>query len=170
MYSDAPIEVSGLKVKERGFNFNEAFSAAPDWLRDFSFEVKNSSGKAIVCIFMAARFPETGQSPMEYQRLIGRPAGTDIESDGTALKLKPGEALRISLADNYERLKREYDTLRRLKGYREAIEDVSAVELRVTRVYFEDGTMWDLGGLYRPDPERPGKWLLLKERAFIPPA
>ena len=161
-YQGAPIEVFDLKVKGRSVSFNEAFEADVNWLKDVSLKIKNNSEKAIVCIYMGVIFRETAPAPMMYPRYFGRPTNTGIEPKGQPLELRPGEALTVSFASEFEEMKSVVE-------HRRPVDSVNIVELGITRVYFEDGMMWDLGELYRPDPDNLGKWILVEEGAWIPP-
>jgi hypothetical protein len=51
-----------------------------------------------------------------------------------------------------------------------AIGNVNTLTLEISRVYFDDGMMWDLGEIYRPDSQNPGKWILVERGVWIPPA
>ena len=161
-YRDAPIEVFDLQVKDRGVSFNKAFEADADWLKGVSLKIKNNSEKTIVCIYMAVIFRETAPAPMMYPKYFGRPTNTSVKPKGQPLELKPGEVLTVSLADEFEGLKRAVE-------HRRPVDSVNVVELAITRAYFEDGMMWDLGELYRPDPGNPGEWLLVEQGVWIPP-
>ena len=161
-YQGAPIEVFDLKVKGRSVSFNEAFEADGNWLKGVSLKIKNKSEKAIVCIYMLVIFRETAPAPMTYPKFFGHPTNTGIEPEGPPLELKPGEELTVSFAGEFEALKRAVE-------HRRPVDSVNIVELEITRAYFEDGMMWDLGELYRPDPDNPGKWILVEKGVWIPP-
>jgi hypothetical protein len=161
-YRNAPIEVFDLKAKNQSVNFNEAFEADTDWLKDVSLKIKNNSEKTIVCIYMAVIFRETAPAPMMYPKHFGRPTNTSVKAKGQPLELKPGEVLTVSLADEFEGLKRAVEQ-------RRPVDSVNIVELEITRAHFEDGMMWDLGELYRPDPGNLGKWILVERGVWIPP-
>jgi hypothetical protein len=161
-YRNAPIEVFDLKAKNRGVKFNEAFEADADWLKDVSLKIKNNSEKTIVCIYMLVIFRETAPAPMTYPKFFGRPTNTSVKPGGRPLELKPGEVLTVSFADEFEGLKRAVE-------YRRPVDSVNVVDLEITRAYFEDGMMWDLGELYRPDPDNFGKWVLVEKGVWIPP-
>ena len=161
-YRNAPIEVFDLKVKDRGVSFNEAFEADADWLKGVSLKIKNNSGKAIVCIYVGVIFRETAPAPMMHPKFFGHPTNTKIKPAGPPLELKPGEILTVSLVDEYEGLKRAVE-------HRRPVDSVNILELEITRAYFGDGMMWDLGEIYRPDPDNLGKWILVEKGVWIPP-
>jgi hypothetical protein len=160
-YRDAAIEVFDLKVKDRSVSFNEAFEADAGWLRDVSLKIKNNSEKVIVCIYVGVIFRETAPAPMTYSKHVGHPTNTRLKSTGQPLELKPGEVLTVSLADDFEELKRTVE-------HRRPVNSVNILELEITRAYFEDGMMWDFGALYRPDPDNFGKWILVEKGVWIP--
>jgi hypothetical protein len=137
-YLNAPIEVFDLKVKENAVSFNEAFEAEGEWLKEVSLKIRNNSKKTIVCIYVGVVFPETGPAPMTQAKFFGHPTNTAIKPKGQPLELRPGEVLSISLADEYEELKR-------LVEHRMSIWDINTLTLEINRAYFDDRMMWDLG-------------------------
>lgn len=161
-YRNAPIEVFDLRVKDRSISFNEAFEADADWLKNVSLKIRNNSKKTIVCIYMGAVFRETAPAPMMHSKFFGHPTNANVRRAGPPLELKPGEVLSVSLADEYEQLKAVVE-------HKKPIDSVTVLELEITRAYFEDGMMWDLGELYRPDPDNFGKWILVERGVWIPP-
>ncbi len=161
-YRNAPIEVFDLKVKDKVVSFGEAFEADADWLKDVSLKIKNTSKKTIVCIPVGLVFPETAPSPMMHLKLFGNPTNSKVRDGRQSLELKPGEVLAVSLADEYERLKA-------LVEHRRSIDSIGTLTLETNRAYFDDGMMWDMGGLYRPDPDNFGKWILVEKGVWIPP-
>ena len=162
IYRDAPVEVAELRVKDQTVAFDEAFEAGPEWLKDVSLKIRNSSETNIVCIWVKVVFHETTPHPSQHLIIVGQPTNTASIRDRRPLELKPGEVLRLSLADEYKELKT-------LVEHSMAVESVSRLNLEVDRAYFDDGTMWDMGGTYRPDPERPGKWILVRQGVVLPP-
>jgi len=55
---------------------------------------------------MVVIFRKTAPAPMTYPKFFGHPSNTRIKPTGQPLELKPGEVLTVSLADEYEGLKR----------------------------------------------------------------
>ena len=160
-YRNAPIEVFDLKVKDKSVSFYEQFEADAEWLKNVSLKVKNNSKKTIVCIYMGVVFPETAHAPMAHPKFFGYPTNTKVRPKGQPLELRSGEVLAVSLANEYEELKR-------LVEHRRAVDSISTLALEINRVYFDDGTMWDMGNIYRPDPDNFGKWILVEEGVWIP--
>ena len=161
-YQNAPIEVFELKVKDKSVSFNEAFEADGEWLKDVSLKIRNNSKKTVVCVYMGVVFPDTQPAPMMHSRFFGYPTNTKIKPKGEPLELKPGEVLSISLADEFEELKS-------LVEHKLPVGLVNTLDLEINRAYFDDGMMWDLGELYRPDADNPGKWILVERGVWIPP-
>ena len=165
------VEVAG-KTHEfapgRPGQFLASFEAGEDWLRQLAFRVRNKSDKAVVNVTLYGSLGtgEEGSIPLGIDALYGRElddsAYTGRAPKGEPRRLAPGEAAEVRLsADEYEKIVRYVATKSR------ALADYRKVRMDVREAYFEDGTVWSSGSVYRIDPADPRKWTLL---AGTPPA
>jgi len=112
---------------------------------------------------MKLLFPDVAiPYPLSEEKFIGQPTNTKIRVENPALLLQPNEVLAISLEPQYEKVKD-------IEAYQNLRNNVQTVRLGITRVYFEDGTMWDLGETYRPNPDVAGRWLKVEQRSANQP-
>lgn len=64
----------------------------------------------------------------------------------------PGEKLEITLDDDYDRLER-------FIRLRHSMNQIRKAQVEVGFIVFDDGTAWIVGDFFRPDPNKPGRYL-----------
>jgi|GEM_PF-7088292 len=124
-YSRNPqITIKELKIGQEAHNFDERFVADDSWLKDFSFQVENTSGKPIVYLSISLNFPETKVSGnmMSYPVIFGNRPASKVPVFRKPLLLKPGDLLNVSLKD-------EYDVLAKFIETRHPISELNKVEM-----------------------------------------
>lgn len=149
----APVEVADLKNQAQPLAFGRAFEGGTGWLKDLSFSVRNISQKNIVFISLAIDFTEI-KIPAIFRHNIslGRPTNTTCCKYLPLLTVKPGEVVSVPLSREYEQFG---ETVEKYYG----ADALSTIVIVLGQVHFEDGTMWDLGEIYRPGTEQAGKWV-----------
>lgn len=161
-----PVEFAGLKVKEKAARLGDKFEGEGDWLRGVAFSIKNRADRPIVWARLDVTFPETAATGpvMLHQIFLGRRPDLPQTAAAAPLRLMPKETLEVSLAP-------EYDRIKRLIELRHAsVELVHEVDLRLGEVLYEDGTLWSGGQLFKrnPDAGQPRKWLRVSEGPKTP--
>jgi hypothetical protein len=154
-FDNEPIEITGLESDAKTVKLNEKFTQKDDWLKDFTIKFKNISGKSIVYLSIAVDFPETESTgyPMVYFLKYGvNPLAPKTANDKPET-LAPGDAAELKLnAEKHTRLKN-------FLSQRHLLADLTKADFRIMTVHFADGTHWTAGTTYRPDPNRPGKFV-----------
>ena len=150
--ANSQLEFSDLKVGLQNRNSGEGFDSDPEWVKDLSFNLKNSSDKSIVYLKVNINFPETRSTGnlMSYGINFGARPGLQSKFN-TPLSLKPGETLEIALDKEKEKL------YKFLSG-RQPIESIKKVELEIGYIIFEDKTAWTAGTFLRQDPANPSRY------------
>lgn len=150
-----PVEIIDVKVKGKAIKLNEKINEdADDWLDDMSLTVKNISDKTITYIQLDLDFPET-KSTGTLMRFILR-YGKNPRALFTTNPLEPllpNQTATFHLSDQ---------TLAGLKKFmetRQPLNRLKKVDLMLEQVFFEDGTWWFAGSLFRPDPNNPKKYI-----------
>jgi hypothetical protein len=148
-----PIEISEVRSKGTKIKFDTVFSS-DDWFSDLTIKFKNVSKKPITYIDFNFVFPET--------------AATGIKlADSLYYGVPPLKGLPMSpkLLNTGETDEVVYDPpklahLKAFVGQRRDLGDLTEANLSIQLVYFADGTHWSAGDYYRPDPTRPGKFVV----------
>ncbi len=159
-FENEPIEFVELKSNGNKFKLDEKFTQEEDWLKDFTLSIKNVSGKPITHISLAITFPETQSTglPMTHFINYGVPPNVSQKNNDKLKLLAPNETVQISLSEeNYAGLKNFLATRNH------SLKDLTQARLTIMLVDFEDGTKWSAGDMYRPDPNRPGKYIAIDE-------
>jgi len=149
-----PIDIATVRTKNKqGVEIGKAFSEEDDWLEGFTVTVKNTFNKTITAmsINMVFRREPGDTRPPVSQELHFGPSPTTAEYVHRNRKkvIKVGESIELSLRpDTYMALKRAFEQT----GYPNSIK---RVELVITEVGFEDGSVFDSGTFYLQDPTNP---------------
>lgn len=161
-----PIELTDLKVRDKSINLNQAFNDEIDWLKNFSFKIKNKSNKAITYVQLDIDFPETKATGniMMHQIFLGQREDFKFTLDNPPLYLQPNGSTDISLASRHDAIKRFIETRK------SPIENINKIVIRVGEVMFEDGTLYTGGGLFRrnPDSNSSEKWIQIPNEQATP--
>lgn len=178
-FNDLPVELVGVEVAGEPHAFAESkprqfvasFDAPEDWLHQLSFKIRNRSGKTLLSakLYGTLAVGEAGEVPMGIEALYGQELDesgfTGRVPRGEQRSLAPGETADVRWSEaEYAGLTKFLSTKRPLATYRRM-----RIDLRQAR--FDDGTVWEMGRLYRIDPLDPRKWTPLdnKPTAFGAP-
>jgi len=158
-FKDQPIEISEVRVKTKKIELGKvAIDSDNQWLKELSFDVRNTSSKAITYIQMRLLFerPNGSGTPSIFPLIRGidsvireGKSSTDPDDAKRTILVRPGDLVRFKFDDKtYGGLQRFFSDLNR-EG------DVTNVTLYPSRVIFEDGTIWMKGWMAKPDPANP---------------
>jgi hypothetical protein len=126
-----------------------------DWLDGLEFTFKNRSAKRVIYIGLDLGFPETevtgpemvyqirkGEFPQANKTLLGPVEPILLEvGDVTTLRLSAQQLKGLS----------DFLALRKFQ-----LADLNKAVLRLTSIFYEDGTKWSQGSYYKPNPDKPG--------------
>jgi hypothetical protein len=149
-----PIKAFSFNIRKKRFAFNERFYGSSDWLRDFSINVQNPTGKTVtyidIGVFVVRSKEQSSLPPFHFSISTGNRQAA-LERRASELLFGPsdsdGEILRVSTSESdYRDIRTSLTKL----GYAPEIE---RVEIQIEEVGFSDGSLWSLGGWYRADPK-----------------
>lgn len=172
-----PIHVSDFKEGTEPVTPGIPIKADENWLKNISLTIKNVSPKNITRVEVQLLFLDTGNGTSQHPFL----GGTDIElgllqehdlywhttsgdrvrpqNPGPPLLLPPGRPLTVSFAPQYDEIRKYTEAA----GY--SMSTIQKV-LVTYDVFFTDGTKWDAGEYYRPDPSIHGRYLPISFSEF----
>ena len=167
----SPIEIDDLRIGDTAISRSKYFDEKRiDWLKDFSFELKNQTNKKIVFIEVDLDFPETKSSgpEMSYRMNFGylpRPSKDsktkNIENSNSSINFTRENDIFVSLIDKYSEIEKFIDS-------RDSMKNINRLLIRFGVVIFEDGTMWSpSSGWYKPNPEFPEQSLKIDPPEII---
>ncbi len=160
-HENDPIEITEIKVKDKRVNFGENFAEDDKWLKQATFKIKNKYSKPITYIQINIDFPETASTGvmMQHQFFLGRHPVFDKPTTNTSLQIMPGESLEVSLASEYNEIKKM------IERRNSPINNIRKTLIRLSEVGFEDGTIYSGDNIFRrnPDPNGNPKWLKVIE-------
>ena len=162
-----PVKISKLKVKGIVVGLGKKFLEGDDnWFRELNIELKNMSDKPIIFVnftLVLARPEKYGSTTP----LAGEPYASDITYGRDPLlpgdaappdqpiPIMPGNSINLVLSSaTYNRITASLNELKYPAGVKE-------IWLVIGRIVFEDGTMWNAGNLFRPDPSSPRGYTLI---------
>jgi len=151
---DEPIKVVVVKTKKKAnIEIGRAFEDDDDWLDGFTVTVANSYNKTITAVtinMIFRREPGDTRPPMAKELHFGpSPIARDYISRDRNRVIEVGKTADLRLSSHsYRILKRGFQET----GYPESI---TKVELVITEVGFEDGSVFDSGSFYLQDPAHP---------------
>jgi hypothetical protein len=161
-YPVQPYVVDGLSVRGVRVNPGVKFSATSvaaisggavgDWLENLEFTVTNESNKVETYIDVQLDYSDPlneGQKMATMPKGLGEPPWPSKTGRTYArLDLKPGEKVTFKLASD------DFETIRGFLAIRKlTLADISEVEIRLTLVTFSDGTKWENGDFWKPNPK-----------------
>ena len=153
-YGNEPVDLLEIKFAGENINSGQKVRGDDDWLKHLSLKLKNKSGKRIVYVDVAFDFPETkanGGVTASYSLRLGNRPGA-ATSPRTPLEVKGGKNLDVSLAD-------EFDKLKRFVERSQPLATLSRVRIRINFIGFDDGTAWSAGSFVKLDPTNPKKYI-----------
>lgn len=153
------LKFTEVKVGQKEQIFGESFTASPDWIKDLSFKLENTSGKKIVFINVYLNFPETKSTGnmLTYQIGFGQRPGLPPRGNNPPMLLNPGETVEASLV-------KEKDKIYKFVNERQPIETIHEVEIQVALVIFDDKTAWFVGSFMRQDPNDPRRYNPIEDK------
>jgi len=163
-YKNEPIEFIELKSNGKKFKLNERLTQEEDWLKDFTIDFKNVSDKSITYVSIIINFPETRSSglPMSYIIKFGVQSDFPNKTNDELKMVAPNEIAQISLSpERYEKVKAFLATRHHL------LKNLTVANVAIQSVFFADGTNWFYGAISRPDPNRPGKYIIVDENTNV---
>jgi len=144
-----PVIVTETKIGQREVNLNTPFEDDDDeWIRNLSFKLKNHSNKNVtyvgVNLFIPAETNSTNPGMIQQFRFGQQPNSPNFTN--SPILVRPHEVINVSIpAGKYRSIKQFIETTQpRIR--------VDRVMVRVYVVFFDDGTKWDGGDFYLPDP------------------
>ena len=158
-WSNEPIAITKVKVKGgKAIGFGENHSGDDDWFRGLTVDVKNISKQTIVFVDLVIAFPPTEGSPLEraasdhllYGNFPALPGETSTpHPDQPALQ--PGDTATLRLAD--------YEGTRDFLNKVGKPQSIKEIEISILDVFFDDGTKYSGGHIWKRDPNSPTIWI-----------
>jgi hypothetical protein len=164
-----PLEITEIKVKGKALKVAEKFVEDGEWLNEATFKLKNTYSKPITYIQINVDFPEIERREngaiLEHQIYFGR--HPIYKSDERPeIRILPGDSIEVSLASEYERIKRMIELAKRTpEQMKRPISYISKTVIGINEVAFDDGTLYSGGRMHvrNPDPDGRQKWIPIKE-------
>lgn len=151
-----PIKFVGMRLDNKPIAFDENFSVASNWLQGLSLRVKNDSGKTIEYFSITLDFPETTETgsmiggSIQYGQFLLNSTTIGNKAEGS---VGAGETFEMVLNEkHYVNLKNSIDS-------RQPFDNLTRVNIRISSIYFDDGTKWGSGQYFKQDPEDPKRWI-----------
>lgn len=164
--SKEPIAIS-FNLKGQAVNANEAirseqgisheeFEGDSDWIKDLTLKLRNTSDKTITYIQVNLHFPEVTRNGRTALHQIFLGVDPDGRFHREELRLAPHQTIEIPLSVRYVDLKNLVE-----KGEGMSLANVTKLWVEFHSALFEDGTLFEVGTLYRRNPDQtdPRKWL-----------
>jgi hypothetical protein len=156
-----PLDLTEIKVQGKVLRIREKFLEDGDWLKKVTFKLRNKYSKTITFIQVNIDFPETESSGIMIQKqlLLGRHPVYGKPTSPPPLNLMSGESLEVSLAMEFESIKKM------IERRHSPIGSISKILIRLSDVGFEDGTIYAAGEFYKrnPDANSSSKWLKIEQ-------
>jgi hypothetical protein len=169
-YETQPVVLNNLSVKNAKLEFYHKFNAktlaeqkgglVEDWIEDLEFTIKNESNKVITSITVQFEFskqlipePRLTAPNIAYPHTIGPPpeATQDEVKYFEPLVLNPGEEFTLRLST------KQFNIIKKALAFNNyQLADMSRIDLRITRVVYNDGISWSNGRNFRKNPNWPG--------------
>jgi hypothetical protein len=152
---DQPVKGIEAVRTEEGIR-TEEFEGDPDWLKDLTLKLRNTSGKSITYIEFDLHFPEVIRNGRTALHQIFLGVDPDRKFPRAELRLAPNETIEIPMAAGYDDIKTLVE-----KGGNLPLENVTKLWVEFHSALFDDGTLFEAGTLFRrnPNPNDPRKWI-----------
>lgn len=154
---NAPIVITSFNLGEKRYELDKSFKAQPDWFKDISFNIENTSTKSIRFVDVAITVMPPPDSnhilPYRYNIWSGQKSAALHKRDSGLLFSPSAERsfrekeLRVAMENPEKQFLSTRETLDRL-GFPRVIPEV---QVHVLEVVFDDGTLWTLGKWYKLD-------------------
>jgi hypothetical protein len=159
---DPPVKIALVKSKIGVIETDKKIAASDDWLRGLTIRVRNESDKVVTSVLLSIQFPRPANqtkeldlvAPIQYGRV---PFAPPEDASPPAEPILPGQTKDITLTDE------AYDSLRILLDNLNYPTTIKAVKIKVSVIGFQDDTYWNIGTIFRRDPNNPGKWIRDKQ-------
>ena len=150
-----PVKASEAVHAEAGIRAQE-FEADSDWLKDLTLKLRNTSGKTITYLVLILDFPEITKNGRTAEHQIFLGVDPDRKFQRPELRLMPNETIEVPLSARYDDIKTLVETVGNLSP-----ESVSNVLVDVHAAFFDDGTFFEAGTLFRRNPDQNDlrKWI-----------
>jgi hypothetical protein len=148
-----PVRIVAVKTRNKDIELGRAFDEDDDWLDGFMVTVLNNYDKTVTAMtihMVFRRDPGDTRPPMSMELHFGpSPIAREYLHRNPNKVIKVGKTgdLRLT-SENYKILKRDFEQT----GYPNSIK---RVELVITEVGFDDGSVFDSGSFYLQDPTNP---------------
>lgn len=158
-----PVEIVEMRSNGKPIKLDESFTD-DDWFKDLTIKFKNVSDRPITYLNWHFLFPETASAgepfgfPSSYNMVYGLTRALEREGAEGGKALMPGETDQIALDA------KGFAKLRGFVGKRIDLRETTTARLTLLVAQFSDGDHWSSGDLWRPDPARPGKSILVKDK------
>jgi hypothetical protein len=169
-YETQPVVLTNLSVKNAKLGFSHTFNArtlaeqksglVEDWLEDLEVTIRNESNKVITSVTVQFEFseqliPETSVSApnIAYPLTIGPPpeATKDEVKYFEPLVLNPGEEFTLRLSA------KQFNSMKKALAFKDyQLGNMSRVDIRMTRIVYNDGIFWSNGRNFKRNPNWPG--------------
>jgi len=152
-----PVRIEEIFLGDKRVEVDEKFWADSDWLAGLRFLIKNNAGKNIVYSALSLEFPETTATGNIMVSAIsyGRRPGSTIPIKDESITQTP-----VAAGDSFEMVLGEkgFGQLVKFLGSRHSLNDLRRVNIRISMIYFDDGTAWN-GQFLKQDPNNPDRWI-----------
>jgi len=161
-----PVDIS-FKLKGQPLHANHAvranegvsadeFDGDSDWVKDLTLQLRNTSGKTITYIQLNLHFPEVTSNGRTALQQIFLGVDPDRKFSRPELRLAPNETVEIPLTDKYPNIKTLVESVGKM-----AVGNVSKVWVEFHAAYFDDGTLFEAGTMFKRNPDQtdPRKWV-----------
>jgi hypothetical protein len=137
------VEIESITVEGQRINFGEPFTASEEWLKNISFQIKNTSTKSLRQVQITLIVPELGRMHrIQIQYLC-----TDCVRKVNPVTFDPGDVRELTLPEPI------YNWARNIINEETALTKISKAELLVSYVTFADGTMISSDCVKTADPK-----------------
>lgn len=157
-----PLEIFNLKIGNQPIAFGEKFRAGDEWVKDLSFDVRNTSGRTITHFEFSVSMPSSKpQTPGGITPMFSHGSNTSHPDVPPTVRMAPDEAVHVTYSDeNYK----SFQSMRRSIE----LSVVTELSLRIDILMFDDDTAWSSAGLLRRNPSNPVAWVPFDEKAASP--
>jgi hypothetical protein len=155
----SPVHVVSVSFKGEAVEPGRQFLADDEWLLGLTFRVKNVSDRPVSYVGISLRVPKSADQKNKYSEFVGpyvygcaptSPCRPDAK--GAHDEIMPGETRDVALAEG------AHKGMTAVLIENGASAPIMAAEYDIESVFFDAGTMWSRGFLFRRDPSEPSKY------------